>query len=473
MFFGRKIEIGELENTFKTPGSELVVIYGRRRVGKSSLVKTFAENKEYFYEFEAVEGGNTQDQITHFIMTLLKQIDDPFLKNMSFTSWEEVFTYLTEKVVKRGSRKKKLILFFDEIQWMASTRSLLISLIKYYWDNHWKQNHIMLVLCGSIASFMIKKVVNSKALYGRIGLEINLKSLKPDEAVLFFPKRKSKEEILKYFLVFGTIPKYLEILQKNKPFDFNINSLCFSPHGVMFNELDRIFYNQFRESQVYLEIVRLAEKGLTNLENISKKIGIPSGGGLKRYVSNLEMAEILKAYIPYNKKLNSKTIKYSLSDEFLNFNFKFIEPNKRIIKESSTKNLFENISKDNLKVWFGFAFEKFCIKHSDYLACKMGFADKVKIASPYFERGDNNFQIDLVYLRFDNVLTVCEIKYHNKKINRSIIPDVERKIKLLKIPKGFSVDTALISLYGPDKSLEESGFFNYYVTLDDIIFNQQ
>lgn len=469
MFFGRKKELAIFESCYNSRNSELIVLYGRRRVGKSSLVKTFAESKRYYYNFEAIEGWNTQKQIIHFTASLAKQINDPMLRSVKFQTWDDVFTYLTDKVIQKRNRKKKIILLFDEIQWMAAGRNALISLIKYYWDIFWKENNIMLILCGSIASFVVNKIVKSKALYGRITCEINLKGLNPNEAACFFSKRKSKEEILRYFLIFGTIPKYLEIIKQNKSFSYNLNSLCFSAHGVMLNEVERIFYNQFRETRVYSIIVMHMISELVNLDTISKKTKIPSGGGLKRYLTNLELAEIIRKYIPFNKKSTSKMIRYTLSDEFLIFYYKYIYPNIKIIEESDNVNLFENITKSSFEIWLGFAFERFCIKHAYYLAEKMGFAEKVKIASPYFERNDKSFQIDLLYQRFDNVITICEIKYHNKEISTGVIADMERKIKFIKIPRGYSIETVLISIYGPNSQLKNTAFFDRHITIDDII----
>jgi hypothetical protein len=355
---------------------------------------------------------------------------------------------------------------------MAAGRQKLVSLIKYYWDNHWKEKNVMLILCGSVASFMVKKVLSSKALYGRINLEILLKSLLPWEAAQLFEGKRSKEEILKYLLVFGGVPKYLEEIHLEKSFNQNINKLCFRKNSLMINEINRIFYSQFRETKTYLSIVRLLENGIYSANEISRKLSIASGGGLKDYLKNLELAEIIRSYIPFDKSIKTKFRKYTISDEFLIFYFKFMEPNLRTIEESGSQRLFEAFSGDNLETWLGFAFERFCVKHAAFFSKVMGFEDEVLIASPYFKRDSRQFQVDLIYKRMDHVITVCEIKHNNKKISPSIIPEMEARQKLLEIPPGYTVDRALISLYGPDKSLLETGYFNYYVDLENLIENR-
>lgn len=471
MFIGRLQELGLLEEAYNSDKNCLAVIYGRRRIGKSSLVKQFSLNKPFFYTFEALENEDTKGQIQHFTSYLKEQVTDPLLANITFNNWQDVFSYLTEKVIKRKS-KKKLVIFLDEFQWMAAGRQKLVSLVKYFWDNHWKDKNVMLILCGSVASFMEKKVLSSKALYGRINLEILLKGLLPREAAQLFKGKRSSEEILKYLLVFGGVPKYLEEIQLDKSFNQNINRLCFRKNSLMLNEINRIFYSQFRETKTYLSIVKLLENGIYSISEISRKLAIASGGGLKDYLKNLELAEIIRSYVPFDKSVKTKFRKYTISDEFLIFYFKFMEPNLRTIEDSGSQMLFEAFSNDNLDTWLGFAFERFCVKHAAFFSKIMGFEDEVLIASPYFRRDSRQFQVDLVYKRMDHVITVCEIKHLNKKISTAIIPGMEERIKLLEIPRGYTVDRALISLYGPDKSLLDSGYFNYYVNLDDLLENR-
>ncbi len=471
MFIGRLQELSLLEEAYTADKNCLAVIYGRRRIGKSSLVKQFSLDKPLFYTFEALENEDTKGQIQHFTSLLKEQVQDPLLSNITFNNWHDVFSYLTEKVIKRKS-PKKLVIFLDEFQWMAAGRNRLVSLVKYFWDNHWKEKNVMLILCGSVASFMVKKVLSSKALYGRINLEILLRGLPPREAAQLFMNKRSNEEILKYLLVFGGVPKYLEEINLDRSFNQNVNWLCFRKNSLMLNEINRIFYSQFRETKTYMSIVKLLENGIYSLSEISQKLGIASGGGLKDYLKNLELAEIIRSYVPFDKSVKTKFRKYTLADEFLIFYFKFIGPNLRTIEESSSQKLFEAFSRDNLDTWLGFAFERFCVKHAAFISKIMDFEDEVLIASPYFRRTSTQFQVDLIYKRMDQVITVCEIKHQNKKISTAVIPEMEKRIKLLKIPRGYTAERALISLYGPDKSLLDSGYFNHYVKLEDLVENQ-
>ena len=466
MFIGRKQELASLEDAYKSNRSQIVVVYGRRRVGKSELVSRFLEGKHHSFSCEALENEQTPGQIVHFLAVLKQQIDDPLLESLRFSSWEHVFNYLESHIKKS---KGKFVLFFDEIQWMAAGQGKLISLLKFYWDNHWKKETVLLILCGSVASFMVNKVLKSKALYGRISLELPVFPLLPDEAAKMFEGKRSSEEILNYQLVFGGIPKYLEEIKLNKSFEQNMKMLCFSPNGILLNEMERIFYSQFKEAATYLKIVKLLGEKAMSTGEVGKMLGIASGGGLKLYLQNLLNAAILGERTSFHKGLGSKDKRYYVCDEYIRFYFKFIEPNLKAIERTRNAQLFKKLTAKNWDIWMGFAFERFCLKHAAYLAEIMGFQDEVVLFDPYFEKGDKGFQIDLLYKRSDKVITVCEIKHYNKPISTTIIREVERKCKLLKVPRGYTIEKALISLYGPDQSLEYSQYFHHTVSMKDII----
>ena len=469
MFFGRDNELRMLEEAYESPNSELVVIYGRRRIGKSSLVKQFAETKPATLTFEGIEGEKTPIQIRHFTQELMTQTDDAFLESARFQSWEQAFSYLTERVISTRRQRKKQIIFLDELPWMAAGRGRLISLLKYYWDNHWKSRSVMLILCGSIASFMVRKVLHSKALYGRVSVQILLRGLMPSEAAKFFRGRRSREEILKYLLIFGGVPKYLEEVRLNRSFAQNMNRLCFSGNSPLTQEVDRIFYNQFREPGTYQRIIGLLKDRMLPMRELAEKLGKTSGGGLTRYLRNLEDAEIVRSYVPFGGGVKSKLRRYALSDEYLIFYYKYIESNLQMISQGRSEKLFEKLTAGSLDPWLGFAFERFCLKHAIQIAGMMGFEDEVLVAGPYFKRGDPGCQVDLLYKRNDRVITVCEVKHHHDPISTKIIPEMEQKLTTVLVPRGYSCEKALISVYGPSDALRDSGYFDHYVNLTDIL----
>lgn len=186
----------------------------------------------------------------------------------------------------------------------------------------------------------------------------------------------------------------------------------------------------------------------------------------------MENAEIVSTLVSIDKPFNTKDKRYYIADEFMNFYFKYIKPNTNIIKDNDRDNLFESISKNNINVVLELCFEKYVVKNFSIFSKIMGFDDAVINAGPYLEKKDTAFQCDLIYIRNDNVITLCEIKYHNKKISTDIIPEMERKINLLKtkkFTKGFTIERALICIEGIDNSLQKSEYFHHIVSINDFL----
>ena len=469
MLWGRESELSILQHSYVSKQSQIVAVYGRRRIGKSYLIDAFCKNKRFF-KFEGIEGEQGPQQIRNFLNDLGRQTQDPLLGKIKSADWTDVLEKLTNLLEQ--PRKEKIIIFIDELQWLASQKTVLISLLKKYWDNHWKNLNIQLILCGSISSYMVKKVVKSKALYGRISHEMNITELAFSEAAHFLPKQKLAE-VFKYQLVLGGVPKYWAELDKKSSFEQNINDLFFKSSGLLFNDFEKIFYSQFREHQQYEKIVQSLELKALSSDELSKKLKFSSGGGFKYYLENLELAGFIKSYTPFDKKLSSKLKKYRISDDYLRFYFKYVQPYKKQIQnQKNSSNFFANHVKASWQKWSGFAFENYCLKNAMLLAEKMGFADQVNSFGPIFQRQnadtESGFQIDLAYLRNDHIITICEIKNLGTAVNTSIIREFNHKIKNLKLPAHYTIQKALITINGADKSLIESDYFDHITTLSDL-----
>lgn len=466
-FIGRSFELKELNDLYQAQDAKLVVIYGRRRVGKSMLIEQFMADKPHLH-FEGLEGVPTAKQIKRVQQELIKSIHIPLLKSVNFRNWDVLFDYLTEYF---STQKHKQVFFLDEFQWLAAGRTKLVSLIKSYWDKYWSKQNVMLILCGSVSSYMTKRVIKSKALYGRINWELCLEPFTPNEVLQLLDGKHSKHEVLLYSMILGGIPKYLTEVNPNQSLEQNLNRLFFTRNGLFVNEYEKIFYSQFFEYKTYETIARKLLEGALSLEEIAYKTKISSGGGLKRYLENLEKAAFISSYIPYSKNLKSKLKKYRLTDEYLRFYFKYVRPNLRLISGNIKRDLFSQMIKPVWQPWLGFAFENFCIKNAIYLAELMGFGDQVIQWGPLYQRSDKRFQIDLVYVRLDKVITVCELKYQDKLIDTSIINEVDRKCRLLTVPQGHTIEKALISKLGPNASLKALNYFHHIITAENFFEN--
>lgn len=464
MFTGRENELNSLNKKFLSKDSQLIVMYGRRRIGKSALLKHFGKNKNFLY-FEGIEGQETAFQIKSLLHDFSKQTSQPIYSKLSLDNWIEVFDLFTEYLEKQ---KKKTIIVFDELQWISCGQGKFVSLFKKYWDQSWKNQKVMIVLCGSVAHFMVKKVINSKALYGRSTGEMHITSLRPSDSRKML-KRRSDFEVLKYLLIFGGIPKYLEEIDQQSSFSSYINAACFSKNSYLQNEVEKIFFSQFKEARTYKKIIELLVSRNLSLAEISKITKIASGGGLQSYLENLELAGFVRSYSSLQQSGN-RSRKYKLFDEYLNFYYKFIKPHNRLIGENDKQNLFASLVETKWNSWLGIAFEVFCLKNAYYIAEKAGFADEVESYAPYFGPHDEKFQVDLVYKRKNNLWTICEIKYSEKPVTTIVIPDVERKIKLISKTKKISIEKMLISPFGADKNLINSEYFHHIITLKDLLY---
>jgi AAA+ ATPase superfamily predicted ATPase len=461
MFVGRDYYLKRLNNLYREQTGRIVVLYGRRRIGKSELIHHFCEKKTFLY-FEGLEHETTKSQIENFIYNLAEQLNQPHLKNTKFISWNDVFLFLTHNVF---NKKEKYVLALDELQWLAAGQVKLINQLKSYWDLHWKKQNVFLVLCGSIAHFMVKKVIRSKAFYGRIDCELLIAGLNPAELRILLPKR-NVNEVLLYSMVMGGVPKYFDLIQSNKSFEQNINQLMFQEGGFFTDEVDKVFYSQFREHRTYKAIIEKLVKQNLSLEEISKSIKYTSGGSLKSFIDNLELAGFVQTYNSVDSN-SQKAKKYKLVDEFLIFYFKFILPNNKLIKSNKKIDLFSKLVKPFWNSWLGISFELFCIKNSFSISEKLGFSDKVIKSGPFFSK-KQGFQFDLVYFRSDKTISLCEIKYNESPVDTEVIKDFNQKLLRLRVPRGYSIEKIIITKNGISKSLSTSGYFDHTFEIDEI-----
>jgi AAA+ ATPase superfamily predicted ATPase len=469
---GRKMESGLLIEYSQKPTAQLVCVYGRRRIGKSFLIEKVFQDKN-FLQFEGLENEHTDVQIKNFTHDLARQTGNKILFHAKVYEWDQILDEFTKYLQQQ---KEHTVILFDEFQWMAAQKSLLVSLFKKYWDQYWSKCNVTIILCGSISSFMVKKVIKSKALYGRINLELNIGPLSWSDCCQFLPKR-NEQEVFKYYLTFGGVPKYWTLLSPHKSYQQNMEALFLQKQSYLLNDYEKIFYSQFKEPKTYELIVKALSDGPLNLDEIALKIKKTSSGSVKTYLDNLLSAGFVLSYFPYDKKENSKLKKYKISDEYLRYYFKFILANKsQILNNSNHKPLFSRLIESNWEIWSGFALENFCLKNAMSLAEVMGFDTYVDSFGPYFQRADakssargSGFQIDLIFKRTDKVITVCEIKFYQKPVTAKVIADVEKKIQLLDIPRGFSVEKALITINGADQGLVDSQYFDHILELKNFL----
>ncbi len=469
MFIGRKKELRALRDIISAGRPTVAVIYGRRRIGKSELIKK-AFDQERVLIFEGLENKPKQDQIRHFIFQLIYQTKQEFSKT-DVKSWQEAFLLLYEEL-----KRKRAHVVFDEFQWMANYRSEIVSELKPIWDQYISRiPGITLILCGSIASFMTTKVIKSSAFYGRTDLVINLKGfLLPETKEML--KEKGPSEVIEAQMLLGGIPKYLDLIREKPSIRVGMEELAFTETGYFVDEYARIFLGHFGKNKEYEKIVQILAKHPYGLfrQQLSEKAGIDLGGGLTSHLNNLESAGFISSATPVHKGYNSSLLKYHLSDAYLRFYFSFILPNLKRIQSGIHRQIFGQLSQSgSFNGWMGRTFEYLCMEHAGRISEILGFSGIEFTFGPYFRAQKKEIpgvQIDLLFLRKDDVITLCEAKYSLSPVAKKVIAEVERKAEILQETfKNKTVQKVLISRSEATRELSASGYFYRIIRLDEFL----
>lgn len=472
-FIGRKDELKDLDLLLKKKTASLVVIKGRRRIGKSRLIQEFG-TKHKFYQFTGLaptKDSTIQSQLNEFARQLSIQTGLP---EIVADDWSKLFILLAEK-----TRTGKVIILFDEISWMGSKDPDFLGKLKNAWDIYFKQNpNLMLILCGSVSPWIEKNILSSTGFMGRISLPLHLKELSLQECNQFLTKLGSKTspyEKLKLLAVTGGIPRYLEEIQPSLTAEENIKRLCFMPNGILFREFNDIFSDLFSSrSETYKKIVETLVTGSEEYNDICYALGIAKSGYINENLDDLIQSGFISRDYTWNLKTGeeSRLSHYRLSDNYVRFYLKYVETNRGKIQQGH----FNDRSMINLPGWdsvMGLQFENMVLNNRRPIWAKLGiYPEEIISDNPFFQRTTvrtPGCQIDyLIQTKFNN-LYVCEIKFSKHAIGKGIIDEVQLKIDTLKRPKSFSCRPVLIHVNGITDEVLESGFFNTIIDFADLL----
>ena len=464
---GREKELEILRQANLSSKAELGIVYGRRRVGKSTLLRAVKSKKSFY--FEGVKGLSRQKQIRHFVTQLAAQTNSI---PVDAKDWNQALEALTPHIVKGPC-----YVVFDELPWMASSQSELISFLKFFWDNKWKQNKkLHIVLCGSIASFMVKHVLHSESLHNRKTYEMKLDPLNMQEASQFFPRSTPPDKILQYLICFGGIPKYLEQIDVKESFDKNIERLCFQKNGFFVNEFETVFKEQFKNIKTYEPIVKALANKSQNKESLAKVLKMKSGGGLTESLSNLENADFIKSFVSMSLSgdLKDKTRKFVLWDEWLRFYFKLMKPQMQKIQMNTHQPLFSRFNSSLLNQFYGIGFERLVLKNIPLLLdlLEIQLSD-MEYVGPFFQKSrkekEKGLQIDLMILEKDKTLTIIECKNQKDPVGIGIIQEIDQKIQRLNPPKNYFVKRVLVTVNDVSQDLKKKSYFSKIIYFQDFL----
>lgn len=422
---GRDSEKLILSNAYKSNRSELIVVYGRRRIGKTFLVHKVYENKINF-EFSGIYKAKLKDQLKNFHLRLTSKKNKFIIPK----DWLEAFDQLGKYLDTIKSKKKKVI-FIDEFPWLDSRRSNFLSAFDNFWNTYASvKDDIVVVICGSAASYMINNIIKSKGgLHNRLTEKIQLLPLNLYETELLLKNNKvnfSRYDITVLYMALGGVPHYLEKILPGQSVSQVLDRLCFEKNGFLRTEFENIFASLFDQYENHEKVIRAlsgVRKGLTR-NQILIRAKLASGGRLTKTLSELQQSGFIEKYLPY-KGTNESL--YRLADEYCMFYIKYIEKTK-----PSRSGVWNKIQgQQSFKVWSGYSFETICIKHVDQIK------EALKITGIHSTYGNwlekiktNGAQIDLLIDRSDNVINVCEMKFYNTDytINKKYADEIMNKI---------------------------------------------
>jgi hypothetical protein len=482
LIVGRGKEIDSLEQIFQSNQPEFVALYGRRRIGKTYLIRQFFKKKEIiFFNVTGSKEGSRTEQLAHFV----EQIGVVFYGGASLNvpqTWDKAFHVLTN-AINNQDKDKKIILFFDELPWMATKKSRLLQNLDYYWNQYWSNDdRIKLIICGSSASWIIRKIIKNKGgLHNRITQKMRLKCFTLAETKKFLSAKGVKltnQQVLLIYMVTGGVPYYLINIKKGLSAAQIIEQLVFTEEGILFAEFDNLFSSLFDNAELYIQIVKKIAERRSGIgkRKLLKSIGESAMGGVgKKALEELEEAGFLISFVPHHHRRQG--IYYRLIDEYTLFYLKWLEPLKKSLQKKSLDqgNWQAMQTTPEWYNWLGYAFESICYKHiskiREVLKISPGALANAWRYVPRKGSTNRGAQIDLLFDRNDDAITICEIKYTDEPfvITKEYVEVLQRKLDVFKerTRTKKQLFLALISANGIKNNYYAEEMIDGIVTLND------
>lgn len=468
---GRAFEQNKITEIIESGKAEFVAIYGRRRVGKTFLVKEFFDNQFAFYA-TGLANSNTKTQLINFSIFLNKSFNKEF---QTPKNWLEAFNVLQTEL--SGFQGNKII-FIDELPWLDTKKSDFLTGLEFFW-NSWAstQTGLKLFVCGSAASWMINKLIRNKGgLYNRVTQRIKIEPFSLQETEVFLESKNiyvDRYQILNLYMVMGGIPYYLEQIKKGQSVTQNIENICFEETGLLKSEFKFIFSSLFNNSEKHEQLLRKIYSLGTRAtrDNLVKQFQLISGGDLTIKLSELEESGFLKSYVPFGVNKTKKI--YIISDYYTLFYLKFIEPSGKF----ESGNWTNRINDASMNVWAGLAYEQICRDHIKNIKKALGIDGIYSETSTWSKKGDEDStgaQIDLIIDRKDRVINLCEIKYsiNSYEITKAYDLNLRNKIGAFKesTKTKKAVFMTMITTFGLVKNQYAGSIIQNELTMD-ILFD--
>ncbi len=468
-FFGRNKELKKLQDLLEKRSSSLIVIKGRRRIGKSRLAQEFSKSMKTFTFMGLTPeiGITAQNERENFA----KQLEiNTGLKGIKAEDWNDLFWNLSN-FTKEG----RIIVILDEINWMGTNDPTFLAKLKTAWDLYFSQNsELIMILTGSMSGWIDRNILSSTGFLGRISLDLTIDELPLHQCIQFwaeFSTKTSAYEIFKILSVIGGVPRYLEEINPKISAEENLMKLCFEKEGFLFREFDNIFSDLFsRRAGIYKKIIQTLIESNKSIKKICEIIEVEKSGVISDYLDDLTKIGYISRDYTWSLKTgkDSKFSNYRLKDNYIRFYLKYIEPNKSKI----SRNIFSRpVAWDTI---MGLQFENLILNNRHKIMKLIGIpVEEVVNENPYFQTktiAHDGCQIDYLIQTKYNCLYLCEVKFSKNHIRKNVIQEIENKIDRLDIgKKRFSIKPILIHVNGVKDSIIKSGYFSKIIDFSQLL----
>jgi AAA+ ATPase superfamily predicted ATPase len=468
---GRYSEKWTLRQYVESDKPEFVAVYGRRRVGKTFLIKEYF-NKTFSFYISGLANATKKEQLENFNATLNLYGKIPYSR---VKNWMECFRQLIH-LLENSKKKGKKVIFIDELPWFDTPRSGFITGLEYFWNN-WASSRpdVLLIVCGSATSWIINKLLKNRGgLHNRITRRMSIQPFTLAECEEYFQHKKivlDRKSIVESYMIFGGIPFYLNMFEKGLSLAQNVDKLCFVKNGALQDEFSILYSSLFKHSENHELVVKVLAKkkmGMTR-EEIIKGTDL-QGGGLTTVLEELEQCNFIRSYSAYGKKTKERL--YQLIDFYSLFYLNFMKTARRSDDHYWT-NLIDNAKH---RSWSGYAFEQVCMQHATQIRQKLGVSGVVTYSAAWrSKKSEPAAQVDLLIDRNDGIINLCEMKYAesefiiDKKQDESLRNKKSAFIKETK--KRKAVHITMVTTYGVKRN-EYWGNIQSEVTMNDLFVKE-
>lgn len=429
---GRSAEVEIMRELLESKDPEMLAMYGRRRVGKTYLIQTVYK-EQIIFECSGLQEGTMDMQLKNFWLSFMRYATPEYYL-MTPATWLEAFEMLGRFLnAQKGTRKK--VIFLDELPWFDTPRSGFMAALANFWNVWGARNpKLILVLCGSAASWMISHILHNRGgLHNRVTRKIRLLPFNLKETKQYLKHRHiilQDYDLIQLYMAIGGVPYYLNLVRPGKSVAQIIQALFFDKQAQLRDEFEMLFASLFSNYAQHVKVVKAlatANYGLTR-NQILEKSGEQSSGSFTQYLTELEASGFIMAIQPFQNK--KKEVIYRLNDELSLFYLRFLSRRK-------TTDWLSMATQQSYKTWCGLAFENVCLKHIDQVETALGINGIDTAVSSFISVGKDQaegVQIDMIIDRADNCINLCEIKFYNTELEiaKSYSQDLKRKMELFK-----------------------------------------